>query len=804
MTIPVGQERKGIRYSDFPDLAKFLLPFRRDIDNPLAAFNNLDDSPMFQKQVRYIELNTDDLKTRCQKLHKGSKKYMDGLGEACNIDFVFADALEAFGGGHDDPVSSSIGGSIISKFVSAFREIESFKELLRIQVEHLLVDRLAQFLSDDLQATKDARKKLDKATYAYDQAREKVASLRKSTRDEVVTESEEALQNLKSAFEKSRFDLVHSLVNIEATKKYTFLESLSAIMDAHLRYFKLGYDLLSQMEPFIHQVLTYAQQSKEHATSEQDRLAKRIQEFLAQAEMKESLPTNFGNVNGVGMNSDKNIDAIMKSTTKGTVQTIKQGYLLKRSTSLRADWKRRFFILDSRGILYYYRIFPNKPVGSQSTNSLTSTEQHSRVFGRFRSRHNRAASHDDENSECHTVDLRTSTIKADDEDSDLRLCFRIISPMKTYTLQAESEGDRVDWMNKITGVIASLLNSNMKQTHFNRVHSGSALDAVGEESAASQVDNTGSILDNVNINPEDCVSSILRKIPGNDLCAECSAPEPDWASLNLGILMCIECSGVHRNLGVHISKVRSINLDVKVWEPTVMDLFRNLGNMYCNSIWENPLQTNSEDGSNALAVNKPSPRDANQQREKYIIAKYVEKRLICREETTSNTPSYATRIWKATESNNIREVYRLIATSFINIINTTYDEVAGADLFHNLHEHDTEKASPLACKKMKDSSKPESCLEGCTLLHLACDLKYDVMLELLLQFGADINRSDYHGRTPLHHCIFSGNNKLAKFVIRRGADVSIKDGGGRGALERAMEMGAITDDELLILLSEGK
>ncbi|KAJ0740573.1 hypothetical protein HanOQP8_Chr06g0218271 [Helianthus annuus] len=48
---PVGQERKGIRYSDFPDLAKFLLPFRRDIDNPLAAFNNLDDSPMFQKQV---------------------------------------------------------------------------------------------------------------------------------------------------------------------------------------------------------------------------------------------------------------------------------------------------------------------------------------------------------------------------------------------------------------------------------------------------------------------------------------------------------------------------------------------------------------------------------------------------------------------------------------------------------------------------------------------------------------------------------------------------------------------------------
>lgn len=53
----------------------------------------------------------------------------------------------------------------------------------------------------------------------------------------------------------------------------------------------------------------------------------------------------------------------------------------------------------------------------------------------------------------------------------------------------------------------------------------------------------------------DAVLTTLKGIPGNDACAECNAPDPDWASLNLGVLMCIECSGVHRNLGVHISKV---------------------------------------------------------------------------------------------------------------------------------------------------------------------------------------------------------------------------------------------------------
>ncbi|PON55872.1 Arf GTPase activating protein [Trema orientale] len=789
----------------------------------MAAFIRLDDSPMFQSQICSLEQTADELKDRCQRLYKGCKKYMAALGEACIGDTVFADSLEAFGGGTDDPVSVSIGGPVMSKFISALHELATYKELLRSQVEHVLIDRLTNFMTVDLQEAKESRRRFDKAIHVYDQARERFVSLKKNTRDDIVAELEEDLENSKSAFEKSRFNLVNALMNVEAKKKYEFLESVSAIMDAHLRYFKLGYDLFSQMEPYIHQVLTYAQQSKEQAKVEQDRLAKRIQEFRTQAEMdtlrassniEPSAPVD--GIRVIGINSYKNIDAVIQSSANGEVQTIKQGYLLKRSSNLRGDWKRRFFVLNSQGALYYYRIKGTKPMGSHSHHFTRSAEPASGMFGRFRSKHNRAASLNEDVLGCRTVDLGTSIIKMDAEDSDLRLCFRIISPLKTYTLQAENDADRMDWINKITGAITSLLNSQFFDEP-NQVTTNLETDksAGGASCDVQTLDSHQNSEDDIKSNRIECVSSILRGVPGNDLCAECSSPDPDWASLNLGVLLCIECSGVHRNLGVHISKVRSLKLDVKVWEPTILDLFRNLGNAYCNSLWEGLLQLENarKDDANALitSISKPCPRDAFHRKEKYIQAKYVEKLWVIRDESVAAMPARATSIWEAVKSNNLQEVYRLIVMSDVNITNTTFDDVFHVDSYHHVEaqdsncSHDTVKRryiDPTACDRMKNSNEPGNCLQCCSLLHLACHSGDLLMIELLLQFGADINLRDFHGRTPLHHCISSGKNSLAKFLLRRGARPLIKDGGGLSSLERAMEMGAITDEELFILLAE--
>ncbi|KAG4208122.1 hypothetical protein ERO13_A03G111400v2 [Gossypium hirsutum] len=352
------------------------------------------------------------------------------------------------------------------------------------------------------------------------------------------------LQNSKSSFERSRFNLVY----------------------------------------------TYAQQAKELANAEQCSLEKRIQEFRTQAEIDiikassniEPSTSSVG-ICVTGMNSDKNIEAIMQSSRNGEVQTIKQGYLLKRSSSLRGDWKRRFFVLDSQGTLYYYRNKGIKPTGFLH-HYAGSAEYNGGVFARFRAKYRTSSCED--NLGCRTVDLCTSTIKMGAEDTDLRLCFRIISPLKTYTLQAENAGDRTDWVNKITAVITSLLSSHILQQHVENN------DYARKASSNVMLRNNHHTSDDQIGNRAESVSAVLREIPGNDVCAECNAHEPDWASLNLGILLCIECSGVHRNLGVHISKVRSLTLDVKVWEPSIVELFRTLGNAYCNSIWEGSLLKN--------------------------------------------------------------------------------------------------------------------------------------------------------------------------------------------------------------------
>ncbi|XP_047416664.1 ARF GTPase-activating protein GIT2 isoform X8 [Sciurus carolinensis] len=218
-----------------------------------------------------------------------------------------------------------------------------------------------------------------------------------------------------------------------------------------------------------------------------------------------------------------------------------------------------------------------------------------------------------------------------------------------------------------------------------------------------------------------------KRLRSSDLCADCSGPDPSWASVNRGTFICDECCSVHRSLGRHISQVR--HLKHTPWPPTLLQMVETLYNNGANSIWEHSLLDPASIMSGRRKANpqdKVHPNKAEFIRAKYQMLAFVH-RLPCRDDDSVTAKDLSKQLHSSVRTGNLETCLRLLSLG------------AQANFFH-----------------------PE---KGNTPLHVASKAGQILQAELLAVYGADPGTQDSSGKTPVDYARQGGHHELAERLV---------------------------------------
>ncbi|XP_066288029.1 arf-GAP with Rho-GAP domain, ANK repeat and PH domain-containing protein 1-like isoform X5 [Branchiostoma lanceolatum] len=140
------------------------------------------------------------------------------------------------------------------------------------------------------------------------------------------------------------------------------------------------------------------------------------------------------------------------------------------------------------------------------------------------------------------------------------------------------------------------------------------------------------------------------EIPSNKYCADCGSPDPDWATVNLGVVVCKQCSGIHREIGTPICKHRSLKMDLRVWTEHLVMLLKEIANHNANHY----LQYNLPESERIM---KDSPMEL---RREFILNKYRNRKYIKPHQHYMNQQKLNEALCKAVVEDEIMETYHLV------------------------------------------------------------------------------------------------------------------------------------------------
>ncbi|CAN9506399.1 unnamed protein product [Ophioblennius macclurei] len=341
-------------------------------------------------------------------------------------------------------------------------------------------------------------------------------------------------------------------------------------------------------------------------------------------------------------------------------------------------------------------------------------------------------SHATSNRQPVKLNLLTCQVKPSGED---RKCFDLISHNRTYHFQAEDEQEFVIWISVLTNSKEEALNMAFR----------------GEQSSGGE--------DGLEDLTKAIIEDVLR-MPGNEICCDCGASDPKWLSTNLGILTCIECSGIHREMGVHISRIQSMELD-KLGTSELL-LAKNVGNSSFNEIMEGNLPSPSP---------KPTPSSDMTVRKEFINAKYVDHKYA--RKTCTSAAAKMIELFEAVQSRDLLSLVQVYAE--------------GVELMEPLPETGPEAGETALHYSVRTADQ--------TSLHL---------VDFLVQNSGNLDKQTEWGNTALHYCCMYEKPECLKLLLRGKPATDITNQNGETALDVARRLRNTQCEEALVQAAEGK